>query len=101
MSKKRTIKIPRSATLKCPHCGKNTRISLFPDTNLYFLDCKKCKQKIETPTSHCCAICAFSNKKCPSSLIIDAKKRNIEAVYQNKNKETQTVFTPLIQNSSL
>ena len=81
MAKKRVIKIPSKATIKCPHCGKNTRISLFQDSAIYFLDCKKCKQRIETPPAHCCLVCAFSKKQCPQSLIMEAKMKNLEIKY--------------------
>ncbi len=93
MSRKRVVKIPNSAAIKCPHCGKKTRVPVFPETNTYFLDCKKCKQKIETPPAHCCLICAFSNKKCPESLLMEARTKNLEVRYPQKQSNQTTKIT--------
>jgi len=91
MSRKKRVIIPNSATIKCPHCSKNTRVSLFNDTYIGNLTCKKCKQKIETPPAHCCVVCAFSKKKCPQSLILEAKIKNLEIKYQSEISKTNSV----------
>lgn len=91
--KKRQVKIPSSATIKCPHCSKNSRVSLSEDKFLGSLECKKCKQKIETPPAHCCVICAFSKKKCPQSLIMEAKMKNLE-IKREQIKEEKTRIEP-------
>ena len=87
--KKRVIIVPSSVTIKCPHCSKSSKISLFNDTYIGNLVCKKCKQNIETPPAHCCVVCAFSKKKCPQSLILEAKMKNLEIRYQSKTKEVK------------
>jgi len=91
MSKKKRVLISSSATIKCPHCSKNSRISLFDDTYIGNLVCKKCKQNIETPPAHCCVVCAFSKKKCPQSLILEAKMKNLEIKYQSARSKTKLV----------
>ncbi len=93
MPRKRVVKIPDSATIKCPHCGRNSRISLSEDRFLGNIECKKCKNKIETPPAHCCLICAFSKKQCPQSLIMEAKMKNLE-IKREKNKEEKTRIEP-------
>ena len=89
------VKIPSSATVKCPHCGKSFRVELDKDKFLGNLECKKCKQKIETPLAYCCVVCAFSGKKCPSSLIMEARMKNLEIKYPEKKlieKPRTTLF---------
>lgn len=76
--RKRFIKISEKATLTCPNCSKNTRIKIPEDRILSSFECKKCKQVILTPVTKCCVICAFSNKKCAPSLIMEAKMKNLE-----------------------
>jgi len=79
MSRKKSVQnIPSSVTIKCPHCSKNFRIAVETDKNIYFLDCKYCKQKIETPKMRCCIVCSFSKKKCPTSLIEQAKMKGLD-----------------------
>lgn len=91
--RKRVVKIPSRATIKCPHCSKNSRVSLSEDKFLGSLECKKCRQKIETPPSHCCVICAFSNKKCPQSLLMEAKMKGLE-IKREQIKEEKTRIEP-------
>jgi len=81
MAKKRIVKIPKTATIKCPFCGKGTRMDVSSDKNVYFLDCGKCKQRIETPQSKCCLVCAFSKKRCPASLMREAQMKELEIRY--------------------
>ena len=78
MGRKRIIKLPKTAMIKCPNCDKKSRINVPIDSLLNYFDCKKCKQKIETPIMKCCIICAFSNKKCSQSLIMEAKGLRIK-----------------------
>lgn len=92
--KKRQVKIPVSATIRCPHCGKNSRVKLQEDTFLGSLECKKCRQKIETPPAHCCIVCAFSTKKCPQSLVLEAKMKGLEIKRSEKAEEEKTRIEP-------
>ena len=78
MGRKKIIKIPKTAPLKCPHCLKNTRVKVPNDSSLYTLICKKCKKEINTPESNCCVICAFSSKKCGAALRVEAGINNLE-----------------------
>lgn len=78
MSRKKVVKIPKTATIKCPHCGKGNRVPVSENENIYFLECKKCRQRIETPQSKCCLVCAFSKKKCPASLMREALMKGLE-----------------------
>lgn len=64
MGRKKKLKIPKSTTIKCPKCGKRSRIKVPEEDGLYHYDCKKCKHKLEIPASQCCLICAYTNKKC-------------------------------------
>lgn len=79
MGRKKLIqKIPKSVIIKCPHCTEKIKIKISQDSGVFFLDCKKCKQKITTPITQCCIICAFSDKKCPRSLMIEARAKGLE-----------------------
>ncbi|UZE93670.1 MAG: hypothetical protein IB618_02775 [Candidatus Pacearchaeota archaeon] len=81
MARKRIMKIPKTVTIKCPFCGKGNRIYVSSEKGIYSIECKKCKKKVETPQAKCCLVCAFSNRRCPSSLIREAKSRNLEIRY--------------------
>ncbi|MBU3913591.1 MAG: hypothetical protein KKB21_00425 [Nanoarchaeota archaeon] len=83
MRKKRVV-IPKSATINCPHCSKKSRVNLSEDTFLGILECKKCKQKIETPPAHCCVVCAFSAKRCPQSLVLEAKMKGLDIIREEE-----------------
>jgi len=78
MGRKKVIRIPKTATIKCPLCGARSRIRVEHDKQIYFFECKKCKQRIETPQMRCCIICAFSNKKCVPSLTAEARQKGLE-----------------------
>jgi Zn ribbon nucleic-acid-binding protein len=81
MAKKRIAKIPKTATIKCPLCGKGNRLAVSANDNVYFHECRKCKQRIETPQSKCCLVCAFSKTKCPASLLREAQMKGLEIRY--------------------
>jgi len=76
--RKSIIRIPKTASIKCPHCLQISRAKVPENASLPFLDCKKCEQKIATPLASCCVICAFSNKQCSRSLIMEAHAKKLE-----------------------
>jgi len=78
MGRKRIIRIPKTASVKCPHCSQVSRVSVPQNASLPFLDCRKCEQKITTPLASCCIICAFSNKNCSRSLMMEAHTKQLE-----------------------
>jgi len=78
MAKKKSVTIPKNATIKCPHCEKSFRTNLPEDSIVNSLECKKCKTLIQSPRTKCCVICAFSNKQCSASAIMEAKMKNLE-----------------------
>ena len=78
MGRKKVIRIPKTASLKCPHCLKNTRVKVPNDSSMYNFKCKKCKNEIDTPESNCCVICAFSDKKCGAALRVEAGINKLE-----------------------
>ena len=91
MAKKKSVTIYRRITVKCPFCGKNQRVDAPEDRLLTSLECNKCKQKISTPIMKCCIICAFSKKRCPQGLLMEAKIKHLEIRYvQPKNTEKRT-----------
>jgi len=77
MGKKRVLKIPKSVKVKCPKCGKNTLMEM-PKENIYFFECKKCKNKAYTPQSQCCVLCAYGNSPCAPHLQREAIRRKLE-----------------------
>jgi hypothetical protein len=91
--RKKVVRIPKIATVRCPNCGKNSRLEVPGDSILGSFECKKCKEKILTPPSSCCIICAFSKKKCSQSLLMEARIKNLEIKYEKPAKrENKTVF---------
>lgn len=78
MGRKRVLKIPKTVTIKCPFCEKNTRFKVEVNSGIQSIECNKCKQIINTPASQCCVICAFSDKKCPYSLAEEANAKGLK-----------------------
>ena len=77
MGRKRVIKIPTSAKITCPNCNKKTIIKVEKDSSPQFFECKKCRQKSATPITKCCIICAFSDKNCIHSLLMEAHNKGL------------------------
>jgi len=75
MPKKRYIKIPRVISIKCRNCGKISRRKAENNECPQYFDCDKCGQRMFTPPSSCCIICAFTGKKCPASLVMESKTK--------------------------
>lgn len=85
MAKKRVIKIPINAKIKCPKCGSLSIRKVPLDSSPQYFDCDKCNERIQTPLTSCCIICAFTNKKCVSSSLMEARAKGLEVRYPNKN----------------
>lgn len=79
--KKRFINIPKTAKIKCPACSK-IRVRKVPiDSSPQYFECDKCGGRVQTPITSCCIICAFTNKKCVPSTLIEARAKNLEVRY--------------------
>ena len=78
MGKKRVVKLPKSVKIKCPNCLQGFRLDVPEKDTFQTIDCPKCQQKITTPMTQCCIVCAYSDKKCPSSLLIEARYKGLE-----------------------
>ena len=78
MGRRKYVKIPKRIELKCPHCTSSSRVNLEKDTSLPYFDCSKCEKRIITPLAQCCVVCAFSNKKCPAALRMEAFTKKLE-----------------------
>ena len=78
MAKKRIQKIPKSVLLKCPHCSCKSKAIVSIDNCPQSFECPKCKQNVKNPLTSCCVICAFSGKKCPRTLYMEAKVKGLE-----------------------
>jgi hypothetical protein len=76
-ARKRIQNIPKQYRLKCPLCNTKTGIKA-QDSSPGSFQCKKCKEIIQAPITKCCAICAFSTRKCYPSLIMEAKIKGLE-----------------------
>ncbi|MSS74134.1 hypothetical protein EXS72_00635 [Candidatus Pacearchaeota archaeon] len=78
MAKKRIQKIPKNVILKCPSCsGKNKAIVSIDISPQSFI-CPKCNFDVKNPLTQCCVICAFSDKKCPRTLFMEARVKGFE-----------------------
>ncbi len=79
--KKQYIKIPKIVAITCRTCGKISRRAPPKNGSPQFFDCDKCGKRMTTPVVSCCIICAFSDKKCPAALIMEAKIKGLEIRY--------------------
>ncbi len=78
MAKKKIQKIPKNVLLVCPSCaGKNKAIVSIETSPQQFV-CPKCDADVRTPLTQCCVICAFSGKKCPRTLFMEARVKGLE-----------------------
>jgi len=77
MGRKKIIRIPKSAVIKCPNCGKNSRVEM-PSSCLFHFKCKKCKHDAGIPQSQCCILCAYGNTECALSLTRKALRKGLE-----------------------
>jgi Zn ribbon nucleic-acid-binding protein len=78
MARKKTMKIPKRVSVKCPNCSGKKRVEVSAEKGMNYFDCEGCGQNVKTPITKCCIICAFSDKKCPSSLVMEAKIKKLE-----------------------
>lgn len=78
MAKKRVQKIPKTAMLTCPHCSKKSKALVSIDNCPQSFVCPKCNQEVRNPITQCCVICAYSKKKCPRTLYMNAKVKGLE-----------------------
>ncbi|HVY01180.1 MAG TPA: hypothetical protein VHA12_00235 [Candidatus Nanoarchaeia archaeon] len=76
--KKTTIKVPKVVTITCPNCLTKQRSLVNPESTISSFTCKECKQLIRTPITQCCIVCAFSGKKCPYSIKMQAHSKGLE-----------------------
>lgn len=81
MAHKKFIKIPKIVAITCRNCGKRCRRAVKIDDCPQYFDCDACGQRMQTPVSACCIICAFTNKKCPASLVMESKIKKLEIRY--------------------
>ena len=79
MAKKSVMKIPKTYTIKCPLCHKNTRASTSIEFSPQKYVCPKCKKEVTTPINACCIICANDTKgrKCPRNLYMEATVKGL------------------------
>ncbi len=80
MAKKRIVRIPKSYTLKCPQCQKNSRALASIENSPQGYQCPKCNKEIKTPITSCCVICAYDHKqrKCPRNYYMEARIKGLE-----------------------
>ncbi len=83
MGKKRVAKIAKNAKIKCPSCGAVSLRKVPLDSSPQYFDCDKCGKRIQTPITGCCIICAFTDKKCVPSTLMEARAKGLEVRYPN------------------
>jgi len=57
----------KTASINCPQCGHIQPIEIPAGKCLPFYRCQACQELISAPADVCCVICAYADKKCPSS----------------------------------
>ena len=78
MAKKRFQKIPKTIMLRCPYCVSKSKAVVSIESCPQFYVCPKCSQEVKAPLTECCVICAFSGKKCPRTLFMEARVKGLE-----------------------
>ena len=78
MAKKKIQKIPKNVLLKCPSCSQKNKAIVAIENCPQAFTCPKCSAEVRTPLTSCCIICAFSDKKCPRTLFMEAKVKGLE-----------------------
>ena len=81
MGRKRVLTIPENAKIRCPNCNTVSLRKVPIDSSPQYFDCDKCGNHIKTPITSCCIICAFTNKKCVPTLLMQARAKNLEVKY--------------------
>lgn len=76
--RKRVVKIPKNVMLKCPHCSAKSRAIVSVDVCPQIYACPKCNQEVRTPITSCCVVCAYSGKKCPRTLLAEARVKGLD-----------------------
>ena len=80
MGRKRVIKIPKNAKIKCPNCNKISLRKVPEKESPQYFDCDKCSKRTQAPITSCCIICAFTKTKCVPSLLLEAKSKNLKII---------------------
>ncbi len=78
MAKKRIQKIPKHVLLKCPSCSAKSKAIVSVENSPQLYICPKCNVEVRNPLTQCCVICAFSDKKCPRTLFMEARVKGLE-----------------------
>ncbi len=78
MASKRVQKIPKNVMLKCPSCSVKSKAIVSVENSPQSYVCPKCSFEVRNPLTQCCVICAFSGKKCPRTLFMNAKVKGLE-----------------------
>ena len=76
--KKKIQKIPKNVMLKCPFCSEKSKAIVDIENCPQKFTCPKCNEEVRNPLTSCCVICAFSGKKCPRTLLMEAKSKGLE-----------------------
>ncbi len=76
--KKKVQRIPKSVMLKCPLCSKKSKAIVSVEVCPQKFICPKCNGEVRNPLTQCCVICAFSDKSCPRTLLMEAKVKGLE-----------------------
>lgn len=78
MGRKKILRIAKVAKIKCNNCGAFSMRKVPEDSSPGYFDCDKCNAHVTVPITHCCVICAFTNKKCVPSLKMEARIKGLE-----------------------
>jgi hypothetical protein len=78
MAKKRIMKIPSFMILRCPLCSKKSKAKVSIDICPQSFVCPKCNAEVKNNLMNCCVICAYSGKKCPRTLYMEARVKGLE-----------------------
>lgn len=55
----------RQSKLTCPHCGKNSLLTMPENSCQYYFDCPHCEKTIKAKPGDCCVFCSYGDVPCP------------------------------------
>lgn len=54
------------STIKCPHCGGESREQMPTDACQFFYECTHCGEVLRPLPGDCCVFCSYGTVVCPS-----------------------------------
>lgn len=71
------MKIVNEASLTCPKCNFQQKVTMPTDACRYFYTCLNCSEIMKPKKGDCCVFCSYADSKCPpKQQEVQNEKRN-------------------------